>query len=267
MRLISPFSSQPIAPLLIYFPGMDGTGNLFHRQGVSLSNYFNIRCLSIPSHDQSDWENLVNKTVALIEKELLSHPHSSVYLCGESFGGCLAIKVALAAPKLMEKMILVNPASSFNKRPLLKWGVELNQWVPNFVYQSSTVVLLSFLGSLNRMKIGDTQALLKAMQSLPQEVVSWRLSLLRDFDVSGQELNNLKQPVFMLVSEQDKLLPSVEEGKQLVNYFPNSSLTILPKSGHACLLEKDVNLLEILQKHNFLSFSNLEKNKTLKKSY
>ncbi|MDJ0601073.1 MAG: alpha/beta hydrolase [Crocosphaera sp.] len=259
MRLLSPFSSPSVAPLFIYFPGMDGTGKLFHRQGKNLKHFFSIRCLSIPSDDQSNWQTLVNNTVTLIRKELESHSYSSVYLCGESFGGCLAIKVALAAPELMEKLILVNPASSFNKRPLLNWGVELNRWIPNFVYKGSTLVLLSFLASLNRMKNKDSQALLNAMESLPQEVVSWRLSLLRDFDILPEDLKQFEKPILLLASQEDKLLPSVEEGQELVSYFPNSCLTILPESGHACLLETDINLLEILEKNDFIP----EKNKVI----
>ncbi|ACB49438.1 hypothetical protein cce_0086 [Crocosphaera subtropica ATCC 51142] len=260
MRLLSPFSSQVIAPLLIYFPGMDGTGKLFHRQGERLKDFFSIRCLSIPSNDQSDWSTLVTNTVTLMRKELESHPHSSVYLCGESFGACLAIKVVLAAPELIEKVILVNPASSFNKRSFLKLGIELNQWIPNFVYKGSALLLLSFLGALNRMNNRDSKALFNAMQSLPQEVVSWRLSLLRDFEINKKNLALFEKPILLLASQEDKLLPSVDEGKELVNYFPNSSLTILPESGHACLLETDVNLLKILQQNNFLSEENHVKN-------
>ncbi|WP_107670260.1 alpha/beta fold hydrolase [Cyanothece sp. BG0011] len=253
MRLLSPFSSQPIAPLFIYFPGMDGTGQLFHRQGETLKDFFSIRCLSIPSNDQSDWQTLVKNTVTLIRKELESHPHASVYLCGESFGGCLAIQVALAAPELMEKVILVNPASSFNKRAFLRLGVELNQWIPNFVYKGSALVLLSFLGALNRITNRDSRALYNAMQSLPQEVVSWRLSLLRDFEINEKKVRRFEKPILVLASQEDKLLPSVDEGKELVNYFPNSRLAILPESGHACLLETDVNLLDILKQNNFIA--------------
>ncbi len=256
MKLLSPFSSQSCSPLFIYFPGMDGTGKLFHRQAKRLQDFFSIRCLCIPSHDQSDWPTLVNKTITLIRKELEDHPHSSVYLCGESFGGCLAMKVALAVPELIEKIILVNPASSFNKRSFLKWGVELNQWVPNYVYKVATVVLLGFLGSSDRMNNKDSQALLDAMQSLPQEVVSWRLSLLRDFEIKTRNLRMFEKPILLLASQEDKLLPSVEEGRELINYFPNSRLTILPKSGHACLLENDINLLKILEKNDFLSEKN-----------
>ncbi len=260
MRLLSPFSSQSITPLFIYFPGMDGTGQLFHRQGEKLQDFFSIRCLSIPSNDQSDWPTLVKKTVTLIKKELEYHPNSSAYLCGESFGGCLAIQVALAAPELVEKVILVNPASSFNKRSFFKWGVELNQWIPNFVYKGSALVLLSFLGALNRITNKDSRALLNAMQTLPQEVVSWRLSLLRDFEINKKKSRMFEKPILVLASQADKLLPSVDEGKELVDSFPNSRLAILPDSGHACLLEIDVNLLEILQKHDFIYEENQSRN-------
>lgn len=253
MRLISPFSSSSSGPLLIYFPGMDGTGRLFYKQAKTLSQYFQIRCLSLSSYDKSNWSTLVTKTVNLIQTELGVSSASSVYLCGESFGGCLVLKVACRVPDLIEKVILVNPASSFKKRPFLALGVELNQWLPSLAYQGSTVILLRFLASLDRMKKRDCKALLTAMQSLPQEMVSWRLSLLRDFAIHPSTLKRLKLPVFIIASQQDHLLPSVEEGQQLLDYFPNAKLTILPESGHACLLEEDVNILEILKQHDFVS--------------
>ena len=118
------------------------------------------------------------------------------------------------------------------------------------------MVLLGFLGSSNRMNTKDSKALLDAMQSLPQDVVSWRLSLLRDFRINSAKLRMFEKPILLLASQEDKLLPSVDEGRELINYFPNSRLTILPESGHACLLEDNVNLLEILEKHDFLSASN-----------
>ncbi len=251
MRFISPFSSSS-GPLLIYFPGMDGTGRLFYKQAKQLNQYFQIRCLSLSSSERNDWSTLVSKTVNLIQKELELSSDSSVYLCGESFGGCLGLKVACQVPHLIKKMILVNPASSFNKRPFLQLGVELNQWLPSFVYQGSTVILLQFLGALDRMKQTERRALLKAMQSLPQEMVSWRLSLLRNFVIHPPTLKRLNLPVFIIASQQDQVLPSVEEGKQLLNYFPNARLAILPKSGHACLLEEDVNILKILKQYDFI---------------
>lgn len=253
MRLLAPQQIKKDLPLLIYLPGMDGTGELFYRQIKELDSFFSIRCLSIPRHDRSNWHQLTEGTIKLIKKEIKENSLSQgVYLCGESFGGCLALKVALSAPKLVEKMILINPASSFNKRPWLSLGVELTQWIPDFIHQNSTLGFLPFLAALNRIERPDRQALLKAMQSVPKEVVSWRISLLRDFQVKQQALKSLTQPILTIASHKDQLLPSVEEGKELVSHFVQGDLTILPNSGHACLLETEVNLGKMLHKQDFL---------------
>ncbi|GBF80180.1 alpha/beta fold hydrolase [Aphanothece sacrum] len=253
IRLLAPQLIKKDLPLLIYLPGMDGTGELFYKQIKFLSPFFSIYCLSISRYNRSNWHQLTEEMIKLIEKEIKENNlDKGVYLCGESFGGCLAIKVALAAPKLVEKMILINPASSFNKRPWLSLGVELTQWIPDFVHQNSTLGFLPFLAALNRIERPDRQALLKAMQSVPKEIVSWRISLLRDFQVEQEELKSLTQPILTIASHKDQLLPSVEEGQELVSYFVRGNLTILPHSGHACLLETEVNLGKMLHKHDFL---------------
>ncbi|YAI81368.1 MAG: alpha/beta fold hydrolase [cyanobacterium endosymbiont of Rhopalodia sterrenbergii] len=254
MRLLCPtFSTSSEIPLFIYLPGMDGTGKLLHRQVKKLSQFFKVCCLSIPQDDCSDWNTLVSQTISLIKKELDHYPQfSSVYLCGESFGGCLAIKLALKSPELIKKMVLINPASSFTQRPLLSWGSELIQWVPDILHQTSTLGILPFLAALGRIETKDYHALLKAMQSVPPLVVSYRLRLLRDFNVDEAQLKQLTQPILTIASDSDYLLPSVAEGKRLVNCLPNSNLVILPDSGHTCLLETEVDLTKLLQKHNFL---------------
>jgi pimeloyl-ACP methyl ester carboxylesterase len=38
-----------------------------------------------------------------------------VTLVGESFGGCLALRVAAAAPQLVARLVLVNPATCFGQ--------------------------------------------------------------------------------------------------------------------------------------------------------
>lgn len=36
-----------------------------------------------------------------------------ITIVAESFGGCLGLRVAAAAPELVERLVLVNPATSF----------------------------------------------------------------------------------------------------------------------------------------------------------
>lgn len=270
LSFVIPTTPKPNYPLFVFLPGMDGTGLLYQRQAEALSQWFDVRCLCIPADDHSSWESLAYQVITLIQKELRvrqkyntqsklstgqtnqnSFPDvsPSVYLCGESFGGCLAIQVAQKASWLFRGIILVNSASCFNQQPLLSWGIPLTQWMPDFLHYSSTIGLLPFLASLGRIEVSERRALVEAMKSVPRNTTVWRLSLLRDFSVNPQNLKNLTQPILIIAGGADHLLPSVEEAKKLKNNLPNAQMLVLPYSGHACLLEKDIHLDEILKNH------------------
>ena len=250
---IAPRKVNPDAPLFVYLPGMDGTGKLLQTQSDRLVASFDLRCLSIRTDDYSTWEDLARDTVRLIESELASKTNREVYLCGESFGGCLAIKTALAAPNLIKKLILVNPASCLNQLPLLSWGVSIAPWMPTWVHRYSAVGLLPFLVRLNRINDCDRQRLIESMKSVPPRVVNWRLSLLRDFKVTKEQLRSLNMPSLIIAGAADDLLPSVKEAQKLTSLLPKAKSIVLPQSGHACLLETGINLYDILVKQNFIS--------------
>jgi pimeloyl-ACP methyl ester carboxylesterase len=110
---IIPRHPRPDYPLFVFLPGMDGSGQLYYRQIKNLAPYFDLRCLVISPQYLGDWEELSTLVIALLEQEL-KRQSRKVYLCGESFGGCLALKIATKSAKLIKKLILINPASSFN---------------------------------------------------------------------------------------------------------------------------------------------------------
>lgn len=257
ISLLIPKAIQPHKPLFIYLPGMDGTGKLLTTQADKLAQSFDLRCLSIPSDDLSNWNTLTSKTIDLIKQETTLSPPRQVYLCGESFGGCLALKVSVAAPKIVQRLILVNPASSFNQRPFLGLGVNLLPLIPDYIHRTSALGLLPFLAELSRINKSEHRALIQAMRLLTPKVVSWRLSLLRDFIFTQQELTHIEQPTLIIAGGADKLLPSLEEAQRLVKTLPQGKITTLPKSGHACLLEAETDLNDILAQNNFLESKRL----------
>ena len=239
-------------PLFIYLPGMDGSGQLLRTQTDGLETGFDVRCLAIPRDDLTSWDELTSSVLKLIYTEITNRPQRPIYLCGESFGGCLAQKVAIAAPHLFKRIILLNPASSFRIRPFFDWGSQFTDFVPNFLYDMGAFGLLPFLASLQRMSSGDRQELLKAMRSVPPETIRWRISLLREFYIDEYKLSQLTQPILLIAGANDRLLPSSTEALRLGNIFPNAKILILPESGHACLLEKEINLYDILRQNNFI---------------
>lgn len=249
---LTPERLQPGLPLLIFLPGMDGTGQLFRTQTAGLEDGFDVRCLALSPIDLTSWEELAAQTVQLVRQELSKNGDRPVYLCGESFGGCLAMKVALREPKLFTRIILINPASSFAHKPLFNWSSTITSCLPAPLYRLSSVWLMAWLARLERLAPADRQSLLKAVQSVPQQTSVWRLSILSHFAIPEADLRQLDQPILLIAGGADQLLPSVAEVQRLSRSFPNSTVVVLPNSGHACLLEQDVNLYEIMQAHDFL---------------
>lgn len=241
------------APLFIYLPGMDGTGRLFETQADKLAANFDLRCLALRQDNYSNWQDLAGDTIKLIKAELAGKTNKQVYLCGESFGGCLALKAALAAPDLITRLILVNPASSSNELPILGLGADITPWLPTWIHRYSAAGLLPFLAQLNRINECDRLSLVESMKSLPPQIISWRLSLLRDFKVADEQLRSLKTPSLILAGAADALLPSVAEAQKLISLLPRAKMSVLPQSGHACLLETEVDLFQILLEQNFIS--------------
>lgn len=249
---LTPDRLQPDLPLFVFLPGMDGTGRLLRTQTAGLEPAFDVRCLAIPPDDLTNWQILTETVVALIEAELRQSSDRPVYLCGESFGGCLALKVALSAPQLFDRLILVNPASSFHRKPLIAWGSQTTRWLPEALYRLSSIALMPFLAHLGRVSEADRQTFYEAVLSVPQKTSVWRLSMLSEFDVTDEQLRQLRQPVLLLASATDRLLPSLVEVRHLEKLFPYAQTVVLPYSGHACLLEADVNLYEIMKAQKFL---------------
>ncbi|MEM9804125.1 MAG: alpha/beta hydrolase [Cyanobacteria bacterium P01_D01_bin.56] len=234
-------------PLLVFLPGMDGTALSLQQQSAALKENFDARCFCLPNNDTTDWPGLVAQLVKLLSAEKASQPHRLTYLCGESFGACLALKTIAHAPALCDRLILINPASSFNRQVWSYLGVSALPWLPNSFYQLSAFGLLPFLISLGRVPEKTCQALRKAMQQVTLETAAWRLSLLNNFQLERHLLKQFCGPTLLVASAADRLLPSTAEVRQLMVYLSDPRLIVLEQSGHGCLLEKDISLRSLLE--------------------
>jgi pimeloyl-ACP methyl ester carboxylesterase len=245
LRFLTPRPFQDHLPLLIYFPGMDGTGQLFARQQAQLAQRFDIRCLAIPGNDLSEWDELVDRTLQLINQELLTDPDREIHLCGESFGACLAMLIAARLPQV-QQLTLINPASSFARLPWLAASSLVANVLPEPLYQLSARLLASFLIEVDLVSTADQKNLIAAMLSIASPTAAWRLGLLRQFNVHMVVPHLVGIPTLLIAGERDRLLPSKLEVQILQRQLPQAKTIFLPASGHACLLEIETNLAHIL---------------------
>ncbi|MEL6493204.1 MAG: alpha/beta hydrolase [Cyanobacteria bacterium J06634_6] len=252
---LPPVSPAAHKPLFVFLPGMDGNGRLLRPQTERLSAWFDIRCVALNPKNESDWRPLGYQVSRLIETEVeqtSQQRRRPVYLCGESFGGCLAMQVLTLSPHLFERVILVNPASSFRKLPWMQLGPLITRQMPSMTYRYSSKGLLPFLIEKKRVALRDRVALENAMSSVPPKTAAWRMSMLSEFEVERLPLERMNHPVLIIVGGNDRLLPSKREAKSLMRRFPKAQYKLLPNSGHACLLETETDLTQILKQRQFL---------------
>jgi pimeloyl-ACP methyl ester carboxylesterase len=222
---------------------MDGTGKLFKKQIPRLVDRFDIRCLSIATNDLTGWSGLVERAVPLILSELAKG--QELYLCGESFGACFAMLVAEQLGAKINKLVLINPASSFARQPLLAAGSALSSLLPDALYSISAMILVNFLIDGDRVAPTERQNLIDAILSVHPHTAAWRLNLLRQFPLDSIVPKLVDIPTLLIAGGLDRLLPSSLEVSILSQLLSDSKTLLLPNSGHACLLERDIHLADL----------------------
>ena len=251
---LTPHISNPEYPLLIFLPGMNETGKaLLKLETRGLEVGFDVRCLVIPPNNFMDWEQLTESAIALIQAELERTPQEAVCLGGESWGGCLALKLIEHSPHLFKRLILVNSASSFHRIAWLNQSLRLLAWTPPLLYKFSPIVILCVTSALTRIPLTRLHVLWKAAQAAPKKTAEYRLSQLSEFRIDETQLHQFTHPVLLLASQADRVLPSVAEAQYLSKIFPAAQVVVLPQSGHTCLIETDINLYQILQAEHFVT--------------
>ncbi|MBF2057976.1 MAG: alpha/beta hydrolase [Cyanobacterium sp. T60_A2020_053] len=240
--------------LLIYLPGMDGSGAFLQYQD-NLKEYFEIRTFYVGNEIIKDWESLITQFIEIFKQTIKREKYQKIYLLAESFGGCLALKLIAEYPDLFDTVILINSASSFYRRNWLNIGSYVAKIMPQLIYSGATYLLLPFLVNLDVIELSQRFFIVDILQTIAPQTVANRINLLNEFSLDIDKISKFSAPVLIIASAQDNLLPSVEEGYRLKEIFPNSFLSIFNNSGHCCLVEKQVNLLETF-KQFLLNFSN-----------
>ena len=242
---------------MVYLPGIDGTGLAASRQFPSLLRRFDLLTFVTPPADRTPFAGLVAAVAAFLREEVPRHPPTRpIYLLGESFGGVLAVAVAAECPGLVDRVVLVNPATSFEKS---LWPVlgPLLPGIPPEIYAALPLALAPVLGNpLNLLAAGVDAAAPPAEQAaqlvqtalrlraqlpaltdiLPPEVLAWKLALLAEGSAAAAAaIPRVQQRALVLVGDADLLIPSKEEGPRLQRELPRAILRVLPGRSHALL--------------------------------
>jgi pimeloyl-ACP methyl ester carboxylesterase len=235
-------------PLLIYLPGMEGSGKLFFHQEPQLSRRFTVACLPCRSTPSFTYNDLIQDVLEIYRRENVD----TAVVVGESFGGTIALQFAMEHPDRVNHLFLANTFSYFRNRvdlALSLFLLPLGFWKPGRWVRNFFMIRMLTSENVDREAISK---LLECSFAHGYQASRQRLKLIREHDVRNR-LKTLRMPVTILAGEKDQLLPSVREGKFLAKEIPNARLIVLGDSGHACFLSRRFSLAEVLNENAILS--------------
>ncbi|PPD73953.1 hypothetical protein GOBAR_DD29125 [Gossypium barbadense] len=265
-------STSPDCPLLLFLPGIDGTGLGLIMHHHKLGKMFNVWCLHIPVQDRTPFNELVKIVERTVRSENYRSPNRPIYLVGESIGACLAISVAARNPDMDLLLVLSNPATSFSQSQLQPLIPLLEMMPDQFPINLPYILSLATSNPLrvlmdNVVKrgplpqiIGELSQDLATMSSylpvladiVPRQTLLWKLNLLKSGSACGNScLHAVKAQLLILCSGRDQLLPSQEESQRLQKALPDCEIRMFEESGHFLFLEDNVDLVTIIKGASF----------------
>ena len=92
----------------------------------------------------------------------------------------------------------------------------------------------------------DLRRFLTLMRQTTRSGYVNRLRILTGYDVR-RRLGEIQSPTLFLASSDDHLVPSVEQARLMARAVPRAAARVLDGHGHVCLVDPDLNLLEIVE--------------------
>lgn len=228
--------------MLVFVPGMDGTGELFYRQIPTLARRYRVATYAL--RENAIMEDLVSDLADVISGVT---PEQRATVVGESFGGTVALSFALAHPEMLDRLVVLNSFPRFLPQGRLRLAVAVLRTLP-FPWAVMSVVRRLTASRLHsrHTHAREVRRFLVLTARTTRLGYLQRLRILRDYDVRDR-LSEIRAPTLFLASERDHLVPAVAQARYMAARVPAATVRILEGHGHICLIAPDLDLGQILQ--------------------
>lgn len=182
-------------PILIMLPGLDGTGNLLQLPQKNLRDYFDTKIIIYPHNEELTYIELADRIEKLLPKE------ESFYLLAESFGGALALELAIKKPLQLKGLIL---SATFSKNPVLLPSLALHfSKVPYIKYLPLPVLDYIFTSYKSTSQV--VKNLQSTLKGLNYDVINYRIKEVLSLK-DNPRLNEIKVPILYLQGKYDNIV-------------------------------------------------------------
>lgn len=222
---------QPV----VYVPGIDGTGELLLETGPRLAESFRLIRLAYeaerPEPAGGDrYEGLARSIVDRLDELGVER----AILLAESFGGAVALRVALDHAARVSGLLVVNSFVHYSARLRILFSTLTAPLVPDPMFHLGRRLLAA------RLLFGPRRGSesFRAFQDLSgvafDDGYCRRLRMIRRLDLRPN-LPAIRMPVALYASDSDRIVPSVREMSLMAERLPDATFEVLEGMGHLVL--------------------------------
>jgi len=259
------------SPLLVYVPGIDGSGLTPVAQFAELGTKYELKCLSFDTSDRSYFDDI--RSIVATEVRKAKRQGRKVYLMGESFGGIVGLSLSmgdLGDDGIPDRLILINAATSFSRTFLGRISPQLLRLPEPFFTFAVLPVGFMILDSemfsiIAKTASGEYPAILdtfkrkefvarvypKLLESLylKSDDLKWRVKnwVLDGSRKVNERLGEVKVPVLAIAGTSDMLLPSEEEALRFEKGIPDCKVQLVDGAGHAGVIDQRTDLTQLIE--------------------
>ena len=240
-------------PNLIIIHGLFGNADNWHSIAQSLSENFNVYCIDLPNHGESD--SMTDASYPKMAQAILnwasSNKINNFYLLGHSMGGKVAMQMAaIAAPSQIEKLIVADiaPVDYQPSHTQILEGLKAIDKETIVSRKEADTILSQYEPTL-----GIRQFLLKNL--VRDEQGTYKLSLSVD-NIANSYDTILKKPLieqpvtiptlFIKGEKSDYIVADYQQS--IMTAFPQASFKIIPGTGHWLHAEKPLPFTSLVRR-------------------
>jgi pimeloyl-ACP methyl ester carboxylesterase len=226
---------------VVYLPGLDGTGRLLHRQS-ELHQAYQVQCIGYAQNRTHCYADLVGQVIEALERK------GHGILLAESFGGAVALQVALERPELVERLVLVNTFAYFPRQALIRVLAAVGQFLPARPSHPATRAVRGPFFFSRDIPSAERQEWWERTADVPMHAYGWRFRLVAELDLRPR-LHEIQTPTLVIAADDDRVVP-VCAGRLLARLLPNATLLSL-RVGHAALIHPKINIARLLREPRY----------------
>lgn len=221
-------------PLLAFLPGMDGTGELLVGTARRLEERFRLVRFRYEDEGRAPGAELYVRLAATAAEALEGLGAGPALVLAESFGGGVALQLALDAPERVRGLMLVNTFARYPRRVRARLGGAAVPLVPQWAMRAGRDLLGRQVFFRPRRDAEAEAEFLRRATGFEDAGFAARLRALRHLDLVDR-LGEIDVPCRLFASTHDRVVPSTRTMGVLRERLPRAVFEAIPRAGHIVL--------------------------------